>query len=208
MTADLPAIAKPVQPSFRIFKGNYNQLNKFLEVIDKSPQRFELWSQHNNYWFGITEETTRLFFNLSVSAVTYVKLVDNLFKSLPEIDELSQLRDEYNNEVKEHFENNPGYQLIYGLRQYLVHVDTVAVGGTYTFNWQLGHNHAMVIAKEKLDIAHGFNRIARKRIRDEKQDIAIGVLADECNDNLQSFQDWLWQKQRDLCNDRRFSILL
>lgn len=49
-------------------------------------------------------------------------------------------------------------------------------------------------------IGHGFRMLALERLTGA--DIALRSLVEECHDNLKGFNQWLWDKQAELANDR------
>jgi hypothetical protein len=201
----MPAIAKPLEPVFRLFQGNYNQLIQFLKFVEQSPERFELWSQRNNYWFLVQEETTRLFYNFTVSAVTFIQRTDDHFMELSEIDELSTLINEYKQEKKKRFEQSGKHQLIHGIRQYLVHANMLEIGGIYMWDREHGHKHTIVISTETLLTGnasnrrgHGFNKLARKELMNQGAAIGVRNLIEEYYSYIEEFHRWLWDKQAEL----------
>jgi len=215
MPISTPVIAKPLQNSFRLFQGNYNQLINFLQHIEESPDGIKLWAQRNSNWFYITEEISRLFFNFAVSAVTFVDRTEELFSGLPKNDELSQLMKDYKQVKESRFDKNPRYRLIDGFRHYLIHVDVIRISSIYHWDRDTGHKHTIVISKEELLTGIpkkllrkglGFDSITRKELTIGEPNIAMRPLIEECFNNLQEFNQWLWDKQRELINSHLFHI--
>jgi hypothetical protein len=206
MAVPMPTIANPPDAIFRLFRGNHEQLIQFLEYVEAPLRLVELWSPLSNHQVYLIDEATRLIFNFAVSAVTFVDLTEKLFNKLPKIKELEQLTKEYQQEKKQRFDTNSNYKIVDGLRQYLIHSDTIGIGRVYHYNREKGEKHTLVIAKDKLITGYGFSRIARSQLMREKGDINIRLLTEQCFNNLQEFDQWLWDKQAMIMNDRNFYL--
>ena len=64
-------IAKSIQPTFRLFGGNYRELMKALRYFEESPKAASIWHDDEKSYNAI-EEIERLFHNFAASAMTLV----------------------------------------------------------------------------------------------------------------------------------------
>lgn len=201
MPLRMPAIAKPLDPMFRLAMRNHIQLVGFLDYVEAPERVVDLWGPKGDP-IALFEEASRVTFNFAVSAVTFVDLVDKLFKTLPKATELQQLLEDYKCEKHRLFDNNPKYQVIDGLRHFLIHTELAEIGRVFHYDQASGFDHKMVIAKEQLVAGTGFNKKARSFIKSTQFGISVRELAGDCADELQVFHDWLWNKQHEIATNR------
>ncbi|RPJ63746.1 MAG: hypothetical protein EHM12_01525 [Dehalococcoidia bacterium] len=206
MAVPMPTIAKPVDGIFRLSMGNYNQLIKFLDYVEDPDRSIKHWTANSDHQFYLTDEVTRLIFNFAVSAVTFVDLTNNLFKVLPKTKELEQLMVDYRLEKRKRFDSNSNYQVIDGLRHYLVHTEMIGIARVFEYDKETGSVYTLQIEKNNLIAGKGFNKMARKTLEKEPTAINIRVLVEECMNDLQGFHQWLWEKQGEILNNRNFYI--
>jgi hypothetical protein len=217
MTIRMPAIAKPLQPAFRVFQGNYNQLKQLLKLLEDSNMSFELISQYRDNWFSTSEEIARLLYNFIVSAATFIERTDDVFKDLPKIKELLPLIDEYNQEYRERFEKSGRHYLNQSLRHYLVHGDILEIDYTYLYERNKGHKYTIVIGTaqiltniEKGNVSkkqgHGFNKQAIKELKNHGDGIVVSNLVEKYYKDIDTFYHWIWDKQTEFGNSHTLPI--
>ena len=191
-------IAKPIQPTYRLFQGNYRELTKALTYYEESLPGARLWSNASVESLYIIEEITRLFHNFVASAMTLVDHTRNRVDDLATAVEWQPFIEEYSSEIKTRFEQNANHQLVQGFRVYILHADLVPTFKRRSWNRYRGEERAVVIETKPLLGWTKWKPLARKKLMQMPRGIHMRQFADEYYVDVKSFNDWIWQKQTEL----------
>jgi hypothetical protein len=105
--------------SYRIFKGNLQELEKALTVIETPEIAFLLWAEKNaDKLQQVHKEIIRYFHNYLAGAKS---LVDHTRIFIKEYYRNSQISHEYESRVKAEFASDPFTQFVQDLRNYMLH---------------------------------------------------------------------------------------
>lgn len=185
-----------LKATFRVFKGNYDELLKCLEHLN-DPQKFlEIYGydilQNKEI---LIDEISRLFHNFLASAKslvdhTRVSVTNKLYPN-------HNFQDEYNTKVKNELANNEVQKFIQKLRNYTQHYTLPLVGIDITFQQGIGIDFRM-----KLDVTS----LSRwKNWGDSKQyldrnleGIFLEDLVREHYQLIADFYQWLDKRQNEI----------
>ncbi|MDD5312829.1 MAG: hypothetical protein PHO26_07345 [Dehalococcoidia bacterium] len=201
MAAHLPTIAGAVEPTFRLFCGNYRELTKALTFYE-SPESTPLWieAQPNLNSFYIIEEIIRLLHNFSTGAMTLVDHTRNEADKLDSLPQLSSFRNEYNEEIQKRFAQNENHQLIQGLRNYMLHFSYVESYSNWKWTRDDGEKRTIRISIEPLLKWKKWKPLARQRILHSGDHIIIHDVVNDYYNDIKSFNNWLWVWQGRMVN--------
>ena len=208
MIARMPSVAGAVEPTFRMFRINYIQLNKALEYY-QSPKSHHLWFDPDPtqfHSFYIIEEVIRLLHNYAASAMTLVTHTTNEARKLDHLEQLANFRNEYKEEINRRFAQNENHQLIQGLRNYMLHYSLVEGSNHWEWHREKGEKRTIGIQTEPLLKWKGWKPLAKQKIARAGKHIIIHDVVNQYFADIDSFHKWLWDWQGRMINSRILPI--
>lgn len=185
--------------SFKIFRGNYDELIKPLTLLEDKPEAIKLWDvKRKEDLYRVFEEAGRLLFNLLAAAFMLIDHTRRCIDKLYAEKKYEEFNKEYEKEIRERFADNDIHQIAKGLRNYIQHRNLPAVGSEITYTPETGLKKAFMISTESLLEWDGWNPIARKKLQTMGKSFPLRMFVEDYFSQVASFHQWLWGKQVEL----------
>jgi hypothetical protein len=194
---DLPGwkVAAEVQGLNRsrgVFVGNVRELGRFLRSPEEPHELLQLWDMQNREGFDrYLEEVDRLLHNFvaaSMSLRDHSRRLKN--KLLPE-DPADDLAAEYNQRVRDAFDEAPLARFVQDLRNFSLHRRIPITTGTLSVDARRNEwNSTIVLHPEDLLRWSGWTARAKAFIEASEGEIAIEDVARDYTDRVLAFHNW------------------
>ena len=181
--------------NFFIFNRNHTELNKVLNLTKNEKKMLKLWDLKNRNQLGLVlNELARLLHNYLASAKTLISytrvLIKHWYKN-------TEFLNEYNEEVKNRFDNNPLAKCIEKLRDYCLHYSLPITNANFKFTPIEGtHNVKSIdfsfsLVKESLLFWDGWKTKARDFLNNSDEDINIESFVNNYYEKVKEFHQWI-----------------
>lgn len=186
-----------VKWSFKVFQGNFFEIDNMLRSLEESPEMAYLWEggTHRAELHRAFEEVGRLLHNFVLSAMS---LVDHTRRHVNRYthDEYADLADDYNREIKRRFRNGANHQLIQGLRNYISHRRLPLVGSVLSWTESGQMTRTFYVPLEPLLEWDKWSSLAREKLEELEGRLPIRQFVDAYYTEVADFHNWLWSRVR------------
>lgn len=186
--------------TYQIFLGNYNELKQALELLLNQEFALNIWAEENNdkleqYQMNIV----RLLHNFLAAAMTLKDHAGIFIKSINWDTQLdTQFEAEYQEKVKQEFNNSGISRFMQKLRNFTLHVGIPTTVTQLRFSNKEELEYSIILDINKIKTWSGWEGVSKQYISQLKDETKLEDLVNEYAHKIIDFYTWFGTRQNEI----------